>query len=544
MRRTDTRPSQARRAIRSLFSHGRKAMLAAWLSCLGATVLNAQEPPAPASQPVSTELQPLPAVDPPTYDASGYDPLDGYRERWPGCVQRGLLLPGGWVPPPDPYSFGGYGADDGFGGPAVDLPSVANLGATAGIAVGAGAALPYLMGDVGYACGTLRFSNSFASLSHPAWGCSRLNLAENGSPIPQDRIFVDYRHFHSVVGTDVFSNAQIGVDNSAVLDVNRFVLGFEKKIFNDLMSFEVRLPFNSQISSSIEINHMQTTDPNIYPNVTGVPINSEAFQLGNAGLSLKGILYEDCVVTVSGGLGVKLPTAPDVTIRTDVNDTKFRIYDPSFPGATPADRYIEVPANLKIRAMVANETVDLVPYLALAYRPTQRLFAQSMLQINVPVNPTRGVLGVSGSLGGAPIGAFPAPAPGDPVNGGIAEEASLSWQTIMRLNAQVGAWLYTNPTGRLTGVAAYFEANWTTTLNDADTLGPVALIPAIPGTLPTPLELTLGNEANRVDIVNVGAGMEFEMGRWAVSPGAVVPVSVGDNKPFDYEVDVRINRRF
>lgn len=527
-----------------------RAMATAVLTGL-APILPAQEsnPVTTAVEYTNTQPQPQPQPDlipdnSNAYSAEGYSGPDGYRERWPGCVQRGLLLPGGWVPPPDPSYLQGYGMDFALGSPDANVAAIANLGATAGISVGAGAALPYMMGDVGYACGTLRFSNSFASISHPAWGCSRLNLAENGSPLPQDRIFVDYRHFHSVVGTDVFSNAEIGVDNSAVLDVNRVVFGFEKKFASDLMSFEVRLPFNSQITSDIEVNQTQTTDPNNYPNVTGVPITSEAFQLGNVGLAVKGILYEDCVVTVTSGLGVKLPTAPDVTIRADVNDTQFRIYDPSFPGATAADRYIEVPANLKIRAMVANESVDLVPFFAMAYRPTQRLFAQSMLQVNVPVNPTRGVLGVSGSLNGAPIGAFPLPAPGAPVNGGIAEEASLSWQALMRLNAQVGYWVYTNPTGRLTAVAAYFEANWSTTLNDADRLGPVTLIPAIPGTLPSPLTLDLGNEANRVDIVNVGAGLEFEMGRWAFSPGMVVPVSVDDNKPFDYEVDMRINRRF
>ncbi|MFO0870253.1 MAG: hypothetical protein U0935_15095 [Pirellulales bacterium] len=546
MKRAPSRLRAKRQARSSWLRRCVQALAAGVLAGLAPLGASGQEPSAEATTPVDTQLQPLPAVVPGDVMESGeygYAPLDGYRERWPGCIQRGLLLPGGWVPPPDPTMFDGYGGELGLSVTGGDF-AAANLGATAGVSVGGSAALPFLMGDVGYACGTLRFSNSFASLAHPAWGCSRLNLAENGSPIPQDRIFVDYRHFHSVVGTDVFSNPQIGVDNSAILDVNRFVFGFEKKFFNDLMSFEVRLPFNYQIASDIEINQTQTTDPSRYPNVSGVPITSQAFQLGNVGLSFKGILYEDCVVTVTGGMGVKLPTAPDVTISANVNDTKFRIYDPSFPGATPADQYIEVPANLKIRAMVANESVDLVPFLALAYRPTQRMFAQSMLQINIPVNPTRGTLGVAGSLNGAPIGSFPPGNPGDPVNGGIADSASLSWQTLLRLNAQLGYWLYTNPSGRLSAVAAYVEANWSTALNDADRLGPITLLPAIPGTLPSPLTLDLGNEANRVDIVNIGAGMEFELGRWAIAPGAVVPVTVGDNKPFDYEVDLRINRRF
>lgn len=480
----------------------------------------------------------------------GPDPYADYPQRWPGCYQRGLLVPGGWRPPPgarpDTGTAAGSGLETGAGtapgagaGAAPSAPPTANLGATAGVTIGAGAALPYLMGDAGFACGTLRVGNQIAAIGHPAWGCSRLNLAENGSPIPQNRVFVDYRHFHSVVPTDVFSVPQAGIDNSSLLDVDRVVFGFEKKFFHDLMSVEIRVPFNDQVTSDIEVSHQQSDwpppTPDTYPNVSGVPITSERFQLGNVGLSWKAILYEDCVVTFTSGVGVKLPTAPDVTMRATVKDDHFRVYDPSFP----APGYVTVPMNIRMYAMVANESVDLVPFLAMAYKPSERLFAQGMLQVNIPVNPTRGVLGVEGSINGVPVGAFD-----DPTNGGIAGDAELSWQTLLRLNAQLGCWLHKNPGGLVTAVAALVEANWTTTLNDARTMQFDDIVPAVPGTFPNPLQLTLGNEANRVDIVNIGVGLEVEMRKWVISPGLVLPLTTGDNKPFDYEFDLRLNRRF
>ncbi len=62
-----------------------------------------------------------------------------------------------------------------------------------------------------------------------------MKLSENTSPIPRDRVFVNYSYFDNV------PLQQGGVD------VNRFVPGFEKTFFNGITSVEVRAPMASTL---------------------------------------------------------------------------------------------------------------------------------------------------------------------------------------------------------------------------------------------------------------------------------------------------------
>lgn len=397
----------------------------------------------------------------------------------------------------------------------VGSPGAADLAATGGLAAGVGAGLPTLQGDVGYVCGTLSIAGQNASVTHPTWGCSRLNLAENGTPLPQDRLFFDYRHFQNVVKTDVFSVAGVS-NNERLLNVDRFVFGGERTFANGLMSVELRVPFNYQINDTLELGRISNVD-------YGIPITSENFQLGNVGLVWKTLLRQTDYWTLSGGVGVKLPTAPDVMIRSRISNSDIPAYD--VDGTFLGNLHVDL---LEVAAMVANDSVDLIPFFGVTYAPNDRFFAQGLLQINTPLNGTRGVLGVHGAIGGADLN--------------IADDKELAWQTLLRVNAQFGYWLYRNPSARINAVAGILEVNYTGTLTAADS-AKFRLLDAVPP-LSDNLDLTIGNEKGSTHLVNIGPSMAFLAGRTEIAPGFILPLNGGDEKPFDWEFDLRINRRF
>jgi len=418
------------------------------------------------------------------------------------------------------YGAGGYGTGAGAGGTG----AFGAAGGAGAAGPGAGAA-PFIQGDAGFACGALTVGEFSATLGHPFFGCSRLNLAENGSPMPVDRAFVVYRHFNDVLETDIFSTPDH--DNRASLSVDRVTFGLEKTMFCGLMSLELRVPFNNQLVSNIYIEDNEGD----YGGT--IPVSSEEFALGNVGFALKTLLVERRNLAVSAGFGVKLPTGSDVTIDVDVNNTQFDIQgNPVF-------------ASFDIRSMIANETVDITPFIAYSYVPRgRRFFSQGFLQLDVPVNPTHAVLGIDGVISDEGrtrdlSDAF-----------GASDGVELSWQTLMRLNLQFGYYLYQDPCARyVNSVAGLFEVHYTTTLNDANTLQETIIYDSDldyvigPGTYDD-VTLEVGNLANRVDIVNLVLASAIEMGKTEITPGFTIPLSTGDNKPFDWEFALMINRRF
>ena len=420
---------------------------------------------------------------------------------------------------------GGYGAGSGASGANANAYAAAG---GAGIAAGGAGALPFMQGDVGFTCGEVTFGGLGATLGHPNFGCSHLNLAENGSPMPQDRIFFGYRHWENPVETDVFSSP--GVDNSATLNVDRYTFGFEKTFLRGLMSLELRVPFNSQLTNNMYIEDVHGDSGGT------IPVTSTEFNLGDVAFAFKGILLQRRCWAITGGLGVKLPTAPDVTIEAHVDDDGFDIGND------------EVDAYLDIRAMVANETVCLSPFIGYTCRPTNRFFSQGFLQIEIPLNETQAVMGIEGTFTDVTdvTNSFPISGVLGPHDG-----AELTWQTLMRLNMQFGYWLYQNPCARhVDAIAAIFEVHYTTTLEDAETLGPHTLINGwqidgvTPGGSHSDVTVEVGNLANRVDIVNLGFATPVKMGCTEITPGVTVPLSTGDNKPFDWEFALMVNRRF
>ena len=160
----------------------------------------------------------------------------------------------------------------------------------------------------------------------------RMKIADNTSPIPRDRVFLNYSGFFNT------PLAPGGVN------VHRFVPGFEKTFFGGLASWEMRFPFAS------------TLDTNFF--ATG--INSDGYvKYGNMSATYKMILSATDRFLVSGGVQVALPTAGDINVFT-------------------ADR-------TKV-ARVGNSSVHVMPFFGALYVPNEKFFTQAFLQVDVDAN--------------------------------------------------------------------------------------------------------------------------------------------------------------
>jgi len=128
--------------------------------------------------------------------------------------------------------------------------------------------------------------NILVNLPNPAGGglVGRNRYFENGSPLPQDRVYF----FYNRVG-----NFQ-GLGNG--FDINRYVFGAEKTFLDNYVSVEVRVPFAGTANSD---------------QVAGQELAVDHTEFGNVGLAVKGLLYRTPNFAASVGLGVSAPSADD-----------------------------------------------------------------------------------------------------------------------------------------------------------------------------------------------------------------------------------------
>jgi len=212
-----------------------------------------------------------------------------------------------------------------------------------------------------------------------------LKVSEDNSPFPRDRVIFTY---------DYFNNVPMGAGG---LPVNRYQFGFEKTFFEGRMSFEVRVPFASTLSSNS-------------------PLNGEALgtEFGNVRLLSKLLFLRGNKFNFSGGLGVSLPTADDIAINDGAGSELIHIN---------------------------NKSVQLAPFLAAIYTPNDRFFAQAWYGFTfdtggnaVTVNPA--FFGVGPNIG------------------------SLNSPSLMTVDGQIGYWVYQSETGRLRGVAPFLELHY------------------------------------------------------------------------------------
>ena len=109
-------------------------------------------------------------------------------------------------------------------------------------------------------------------------------MAENTSPLPQDRVYFDFSSFRNVPLTNSPSS------------VNSYAAGFEKTFFDGIMSVELRAPMAT------------TLDNDIYFDGPDRDLDGHR-RIREFGLAFKTLLLRREKFLLSGGLAMTLPTA-------------------------------------------------------------------------------------------------------------------------------------------------------------------------------------------------------------------------------------------
>lgn len=416
------------------------------------------------------------------------------------------------------------------------------------------ASIPFMIGDT-TAGNCISYGGvAFNAIGHPTLGCSRLNISESNTPLPTDRVYFSYRHFANASP----SNVSFFPQN---FDLERYTMAGERTFFDGMMSAEIRLPIEYRLASDIESN-IVTFDPSFIPGATpGISpiVGGRETELANISLIFKALLLERKDYAVSAGLGVTLPTAQDVTYNSNI-DT---ILD---------QNGVQLRNISQISSVAANETVYLAPFLSWMCKPSKRFFHQGFFQVEVAANPSRvhtnAVGGFTADFNGDTVfdptdptdGTLTFFSPSLPLTGGFGSGVvtqDLNPQVLMRLNLGFGYVMYENQRAdwiqRLTGL---FEAHYTGTLSDAN-ISEAGLNTFFNGFFVPPTDpifdnpafadfrtINVGNELNQIHIVNLTAGISANMGDLVVTHGFTAPVTNDQNRGFDFEYNLQIQRPF
>ena len=395
--------------------------------------------------------------------------------------------------------------------------------------------VPFMIGDTGSGtCLSIGGLSTF-SIEHPTLTCSRLNIAEANSPLPLDRTYVSYRHFHNVTGVRVLTLFDRDYN------VDQYTLGSERTFCDGMCSVEMRLPIERRLTSNFGSIVNTLVDPAIVE-----PFQSgRQNELGNVAGILKVLMYEDCNLAVSAGMGVTVPTARDFTYGYFLNNTfEFDLIDPV--GIPELYRELE-----DFGIEIQNETVYLAPFISWVSKPTSRFFHQGFIQVEVAANPSN-----VRARGSGQIDFVDTTDPNNPLFIPILSaftpttglSTKLHAQTLLRVNLGCGYIIQDNPNAgfikQLTGMA---EVHYTGTLQDAKlSTIPLEVDPDfLAGTFDE--FFTFGNFLNQTDIVNAVFGLSGNIGRdgrTVVTNGIAVPISDGEEKAFDLEYNLQVQRLF
>jgi hypothetical protein len=170
-------------------------------------------------------------------------------------------------------------------------------------------------------------TGEFTNISQ-AGGDRRFKIAENYSPFPIDRVFVNYNHFHHALRTADGRDANL----------NRMTMGLEKTFFDGMWSAEVRAPFSTGLAA----------DQYVVPN-----FNNVSGEFGNVAVALKVLLSQTDTLAVSTGLGMVFPTGSDT-----------RLFD----------------STSTHHLTISNDAFYLQPFVGAWWTPNDRLFGQFAVQ--------------------------------------------------------------------------------------------------------------------------------------------------------------------
>jgi hypothetical protein len=183
-----------------------------------------------------------------------------------------------------------------------------------------------------------------------AGGSRRVKIGENNSPIPQDRVFFMYNHFHNVYAFEALEFTPIPTPVQRQLPVDRYILGIEKTFLDEWWSVEVRMPFNGTIA--VESQDFSVNGGNY----------------GNLAVIVKRLLYMDQSFGLAAGLGFDLPTGSSATAQFGQGELRFE-----------------------------NDAVHLLPYVGAVAMPSDNLFFTAFLQVDVAANGNEVLFGPRGN---------------------------------------------------------------------------------------------------------------------------------------------------
>lgn len=267
-----------------------------------------------------------------------------------------------------------------------------------------------------------------------AGGDRRFKIGENQSPIPTDRIYASYHHFH---------NPLLLIDPlGRVADVNfdRVTAGLEKTFCSGMMSLEARVPFGRGLDSD------QSGD------VFG---NFRATEFGNVVVIGKSYLLRSCCWSLTGGVGVSIPTADDARY---FDDTGLLVSE------------------------IENDSYHIQPFLGMLWTPNDRLFFESFVAADFDANGYEVLVGESilGPDTRQKVGTY-------------------NDQSLLIVDLKLGYWLLRNPHcshGCIAGVAPTVEVHYTSTMQEADEV--------FFGS-----QTVISDPLNRWENVNLTAGLQF-----------------------------------
>lgn len=366
------------------------------------------------------------------------------------------------------------GGPGSIGTPGNDYPAIVD-GVFQGLYPASKGATTYVQPDSGFlgaTPGTAPVFTSYAFYDYvvdtavltPGANVGFVKLSENVSPLPRDRVYFNYSFFDNALLGDIRG------------DVSRFTPGVEKTFADGWTSVEVRTPFAATVSST------QSIDPS---DPCGIA-DAEGIEFGNLSVIFKSIVALGDTWAVTGGLQVMLPTASDVAVL-------------SGPGG---------PALVRID----NQSTRLMPFTGFIWAPDDRVFGQSLLQIDTAANGNPAFIATPGGSGLAHVG-------------------ELQYPTFMYLSFSAGYWAHRSDTGRLTGVAPIVEVHVNQAFQASDVI--------------RSSQYSLGADYGVTSLVNGLVGCNFEWGNRSTATVAyVTPFGGGADRWFDGELRAFWNYRF
>jgi hypothetical protein len=395
-------------------------------------------------------------------------------------------------------------------------------------------------------------NNGSTTLVNPA-------VADDNSPLPLDRFGFRFNYFDQAqqvtgFGPAVFNAQGVGTAFAQTRNYNveLYTFNLEKTFLNGNASVELRVPFSTGLSSSLNLSAGDITGPAPATaagtpafNVVSTPgqtLGNEGTQFGNMTIITKGLFYTSRTLALTGGLALGIPSGDNTT--TDIID---------YSGSTVQGiATIQRERNIHLD----NETWSLSPFVAFLHTPTERLFNQGFVQFDLPLNNSTINYSDVFLRGTAPsIQQIQAQIPGlitfPSLNPPFSYRTGIREQSLMQLDWGTGYWLLKDPSRTwLTGIAPTLELHYTTTMQNASVVTLpgdqfLQIDPTNPRRLIQEQPPRVGNLNNRVDILDMTVASTFILSnRMTVATGVSFPLTGHDDRTFDWEAHFQLNYYF